>query len=74
MLALNIDDPRAIYDLLTRFAKEILEAGSTRDEVFGRYIGEVMGLEPSAGWLEWPGGVPLPAQVSDRDAFPDEDL
>jgi hypothetical protein len=74
MSPLSVNDPRAVYDLLKRFAEEILEAGSTSDEVFGRYIGEVMGLEPSTGWLEWPGGVPLPPQVSDRDAFPDEDL
>ena len=74
MLPLNVDDPRAIYDLLRRFAKDILKKDSIGDEVFGRYIGEVMGLEPSTGWLEWPSGVPLPPQISDRDSFPDEDL
>ncbi len=74
MLPLNVDDPRAIYDLLRRFAEEISKRDTANDEVFGRYIGEVMGLEPGTKCLEWPSGVPLPPQISDRDSFPDEDL
>ena len=68
-MPLNVDSPREVHDLLCRFAQEVLNSGTADDEILGQYIGEVMGLGPGALFLEWPEGVPVPPQVTDRGAF-----
>jgi hypothetical protein len=64
-MPLDVTSPREVHDLLCRYAQEVLKSG-TADE-------EILGLGPGALFLEWPKGVPVPPQVTDRGAF-DEDL